>query len=74
MNIGINITIPGKGSHVVKAKLICAVMDLPAKAAILNCMQYNGAYGCSTCKHPGSVVSIMHLQTKITLIKWYVCR
>lgn len=58
MIIGINVTIPGNGVHVVKAKLICAVMDLPAKASILNCMQYNGAYGCSTCKHPGRTVSI----------------
>jgi hypothetical protein len=41
----------------VKAKLICAVLDLPAKAALLNCNQYNGAFGCSTCKHEGTVVS-----------------
>jgi len=44
--------------HLVRAQLICAVMDLPAKAALLNVMQYNGEYGCSTCKHPGCSVSI----------------
>ena len=42
--------------QLVKVKLLCAVMDLPAKAALLNCTQYNGAFGCSTCKHPGSTV------------------
>ena len=42
--------------QLVKVKLLCAVMDLPAKAALLNCTQYNGAFGCSTCKHPGSMV------------------
>ena len=39
-----------------KARLFCAVMDLPAKASLLNCIQFNGTYGCSTCKHPGSTV------------------
>jgi len=42
--------------QLLKVKLLCAVMDLPAKAALLNCIQYNGAFGCSTCKHPGSTV------------------
>ena len=37
--------------------MLCVVVDLPAKVAILNCMQYNGEYGCSSCKHPGCLVS-----------------
>lgn len=41
-----------KGQKLVKARLLFAVMDLPAKAALLNCNQYNGVYGCLTCKHP----------------------
>lgn len=53
--------IAGKGQHVVKGQLICAVMDLPAKASVLNCNQYNGAYGCSTCKHPGSMVCYTYI-------------
>jgi len=29
------------------------VFDLPAKAAVLCCKQYNGEYGCHVCLHPG---------------------
>lgn len=39
-------------------------MDLPAKAIVLNCNQYNGAYGCSTCKHSGRTVSILNVSKK----------
>lgn len=35
------------------AKLVLGVFDLPAKASVLNCKQYNGEYGCSVCYHPG---------------------
>lgn len=50
-------TMPDGNSVTVKGQLLCAIMDLPAKAALLNCNQYNGAFGCSTCKQEGSVVS-----------------
>ena len=48
----------------VKAKLLIAIMDLPAKAALLNCTQYNGVHGCSSCVNPGRTVSIT-IQFKI---------
>lgn len=54
--LGVIVDIPVVGKQLVKALLICAVLDLPAKAAMLNCIQYNGEYGCSTCKHPGTMV------------------
>ena len=41
------------GYVTVKAKLVLAVFDLPAKAAVLNCKQYNGKYGCHVCLNPG---------------------
>ena len=53
---GIEIDIPGKGKQNIKAKLLCAVLDLPAKAAMLNCNQFNGEHGCSSCKSPGIMV------------------
>lgn len=57
---GIEIHVAGETTRkIVKAKLLCVVMDLPAKANILNCNQYNGSYGCSTCKHPGKTVSMV---------------
>ena len=34
---------------------IC-VADAPARAMLLNFMQYNGSYGCNYCEHPGITV------------------
>ena len=31
-----------------------ATLDCPARAAVQNLMQFNGAYGCSFCEHPGT--------------------
>ena len=41
------------GSVHVTAKLVMGVFDLPAKAAVLCCKQFNGEFGCSICLHPG---------------------
>lgn len=32
------------------------VADLPAKAAVLNCNQFNDRYGCTNCEIEGKVV------------------
>ena len=59
------VTIDGQ-QKLVKAQLLCTVMDLPAKAALLNVIQYNGEYGCTTCKHPGCTVYIyIYMHTDI---------
>ena len=34
-------------------KLLMVVANLPAKASLLNCNQFNGKFGCSTCEHKG---------------------
>ena len=39
-----------------RVKLLMVVADLPAKASVLNCNQYNGKFGCSTCDHEGKQV------------------
>ena len=57
---GLEVDVPKEGKRTVRAQLLCVVVDLPAKAAILNCMQYNGEYGCSSCKHPGCSVSQLY--------------
>lgn len=36
--------------------LLCATCDLPAKAAVMNCVQFNGYYGCSRCLQEGKGV------------------
>lgn len=54
---GVQVDIPGFGQKTIQVKLLCAILDLPAKASLLNCNQYNGSFGCNTCKHPGVSVS-----------------
>lgn len=46
----------GENDVFCRVKLLMVVADLPAKAAVLNCNQYNGKFGCSTCDHEGKQV------------------
>jgi hypothetical protein len=38
-----------------KFKINChsLIVDLPAKASVLNIKQFNGEFGCIACIHPG---------------------
>ena len=45
---GLAISTPS-GPRVLKARLLCAIFDLLAKAMALNSLQYNGKYGCANC-------------------------
>lgn len=56
MRIGVEVTLPDRSSVICKAKLLFNVCDLPAKAVLMNCNQFNGAYGCPCCKHEGEQV------------------
>ena len=38
-------------------RVLYCVADLPAKALLLHCHQFNGSYGCSECEIKGQVVS-----------------
>lgn len=40
---------------------ILLVADLPAKASMLNMMQYNGLYGCHLCSMPGKTLEKNHV-------------
>ncbi|XP_064482783.1 uncharacterized protein LOC135395609 [Ornithodoros turicata] len=40
-----------------RVHVVCAVVDSPARAALLNMKQFNGFQGCPWCYHPG-----VHLQ------------
>ena len=53
----------------VKGILISCVLDLPAKATLLNCHQFNGEYGCATCKYPGVQVRMLFYSS----IHSYMC-
>lgn len=41
---------------VIKVYVIAGTFDLPARASVLNCIQFNGKYGCSFCEQPGMTV------------------
>ena len=53
---GIMISTP-VGRKCLKAKLLCCVFDLPARAMVLNLTQWNGNYGCTYCLDTGTQVS-----------------
>lgn len=49
------------GEKVLRAKLLCAVFDLPARAMVLNLIQWNGRYGCTHCLDEGTQRSHVRL-------------
>jgi len=53
---GFAITPPNSSKVTVRLSVICASVDLQAKAYIANMSMHNGEYGCSTCEEPGKVV------------------
>lgn len=48
---------PGMATHVCHGKVLYIVADLPAKAAIRYCSQFNGEHGCTDCEIKGKSVS-----------------
>ena len=64
--VGVRVKI-GDKEVVCRVKLLMAVADLPAKASILNCNQYNGKFGCSTCEHEGKQVPDHYKTIKLLL-------
>uniref|UniRef100_A0A1X7UEC1 Uncharacterized protein n=1 Tax=Amphimedon queenslandica TaxID=400682 RepID=A0A1X7UEC1_AMPQE len=54
------IRIPGS-AVCIRAKLVMAVFDLPARAAATNTKQFNGEYGCTYCLDKGRIVNRAHI-------------
>ena len=48
-----------------RAMVLCATLDLPAKAKVLNFTQYNGCFGCTVCKEEGMVVQVGRGTTRV---------
>ena len=63
--VGFEVTLPNGSAAVCKAKLLFTVCDLPAKAVLMNCNQFNGRYGCSNCKNEGEQVQSGRGQTRV---------
>lgn len=62
---GVEVTLPNQAPVVCRAKLLFNVCDLPAKAVIMNCNQYNGKHGCSACTHEGQQVRSGRGKTRV---------
>ena len=58
--VGMPLSTPD-GPKCLKAKLLCCVFDLPARAMALNLTQWNGAHGCTHCLDKGTQVSHVRL-------------
>ena len=57
IHVGVQVDLPGVPTSVtLKAFTICACFDLPARASVLNTIQYNGEYGCNFCEQSDSTV------------------
>ena len=51
--LGIAITLQDNSIIECHALLLCSTCDLPAKALVMNMIQFNGFYGCSHCMQKG---------------------
>lgn len=51
--LGEEVTFSNGTTRVVRCILLCGSFDAPAKCLFQDMMQYNGAYGCPYCLHPG---------------------
>ena len=59
---GIRVDFKGHRLLVCRARLLFALADLPAKAALYNVTQYNGQFGCPCFKHEGEQVGALFSQ------------
>ena len=57
--LGIEITTPS-GRKQLQALLLTCLVDLPARALVLNMKQYNGKRGCSMCEDEGQTSGRSH--------------
>ena len=58
--IGITVNSPA-GEITCKARLLMCLVDLPARASVLNMKQFNGKFGCSQCEDEGHPEPILTL-------------
>ena len=68
---GVTVNIPGCGQLTSRAALTCCTCDMPAKAIVLNVVQYNGFYGCSCCLQKGG---FMHVSSNLSMYVILLCR
>lgn len=50
---GVDILLPDKSTVDCHVLLLCSTCDLPARALIMNMIQFNGFFGCCHCLQKG---------------------
>ena len=75
MYIGVEICSTNSEPCTFKAYLICTTMDLPAKAAVLNVVQFNGFWGCNQ-KGTWQFFTSFNIATIVTVVCYNIigCR
>ena len=58
--IGVTVTLPDTSTVLCRAVLLCTTCDLPARAMILNMINFNGFYSCCFCLQPGMFYTIAY--------------
>lgn len=58
---------PGLEQILCRAYLLCSCFDQPAKAIVLNFVQFNGYWGCCRCLQKGMYMHYEHIITIHTL-------
>ncbi len=53
-HVGVTIMPPDTDPFTCRAALLGCTCDLPARAAVMNVVQFNGFYGCSHCLQEGT--------------------
>ena len=48
---------PERGTFIRRAFLIASAADLPARALLCNCVQFNGSFSCWSCKQKGETAT-----------------
>ena len=62
---GVPVLIGESGTAICRAKVLCATVDLPAKAKLVNFTQFNGKYECTVCTQEGTVVKVGRGSTRV---------
>ena len=64
--VGVTISPPDAQSFTCRVALLAATFDLPARAAVMNFVQFNGYYGCSHCLQEGTCM--VHVQVLTCIV------
>ena len=62
---GVQVSIDENKTATCRVKVLCATIDLPAKAKVLDFVQFNGKFGCTVCKQEGEMIKAGKGSTRV---------